>query len=710
VGEGGETTTGGGDANKIKGFLFAEIPRVELSDSEDVVLEDDGVVLRKWRERNEVPQITSTRKIIIGRFKPLRKLELDGEAIFEVETTRKFRGNAEEVLAQLKREGVIVNKARASDAINALLSGLELPVERGHATYGVFKTETEELELCLEPQPRSESQARIKRQIGKKVHTEATPEDLAAWFRLREFWHPYELYPAMALAAIAPFALVLRDEGVMVPYLYHLSQESGLGKTELLRLFTRRLFGNEILSTDAIKSDYRLADTLDSYGGLISIEEAENFAWERFSPHLQLSAEQPLQDARGTGSLGSRPYWSRAVLGFSGNYFPTKRKALLVRFITVEFDRTALKERRKLENRKRLKAVERQLKPIGWRVVEAEIEAVKTAEELVRRIEEHEERIEEVYPGSFEDPRRAGIWAVVYEGLQAWQRLAEKLGVDWQAPSYEEFVDEVVIKIEADAFAQVEAPAAQFIAWWHGWKATHEDGMGNIKGEDKIWRFTTLKYNGEEIQGDVITRALLDIYERENKHKGSLAVLTLGNLAKGIESLYGIPYEELHKAWRIGGKVQKGCFIPSDDRESDEEKNCDTPQKPGLHGYTAKKPGLEECNLKEIGKVTPSTGTENSDVTMLPAKKGGAQKNNDAAEEGDDTTAAATAMQRLIQEIISFVQSDDHLTRTSVMVEFAARGESEERIAWILDMLLDKGLLIEDRTTKYLKVGGGIRA
>lgn len=128
------------------------------------------------------------------------------------------------------------------------------------------------------------------------------------------------------------------------------------------------------------------------------------------------------------------------MLGFSGNCFSTKRKALLVRFITVEFDRTALKERRKLENRKRLKAVERQLKPIGWPLREAQIEAIKTAEELVRRIEMHEECIEGVYPGSFEVPRRAGIWAVIYEGLQAWQRLTEKLGVDWQASSYHKFV------------------------------------------------------------------------------------------------------------------------------------------------------------------------------------------------------------------------------------------------------------------------------
>jgi len=556
------------DTKEAREFLGKYVPRIEISDNEDIILDKDGVILCKWHEKNGIPQISRTRKVIIGKFRPLRRLELDGETLFEVETTRKFRGNAEEILAQLKREGVIVHKARASDAINALLSGLDLPVEKGHATFGVFKTESGELELCLEPQPRSDSQNRVKIQISRKIHTEATVDHLIAWLRLSEFWHMYELYPVMGLAAIAPFALVLRDAGVLVPYLYHVSPESGLGKTELLRLFTRRLFGNEVLSTDAIKSDYRLADTLDSFGGLIAIEEAENLPWERFSPHLQLAAEQPLQDARGTGSLGMRPYWSRAVLGFSGNCFPTRRKALLVRFIMVEFDRSSLRERRKLENRKRLKNIVKQLKPIGWHLIKAEINTVNTVEKLIERIESHEERIEELYSGNFEDPRRAMIWAVVYEGLQAWQRFAEQMKVNWQAPDYEEFVNEVVTVIEANAFAQVEAPVAQFIAWWHAWKATHTshvDGVEVIKGHGEIWREYEVMVDGKKINGDVVTRAVLDLYERENRHRGGLAVLTLGDLNKGVEALYGIPASSLPASARISGKKFKVAFVPAED-------------------------------------------------------------------------------------------------------------------------------------------------
>lgn len=113
----------------------------------------------------------------------------------------------------------------------------------------------------------------------------------------------------MGLSALAPFSYVLRDKGMMVPYIYHVSQDSGLGKSELMRIFTTKLFGHTLLTSDSIASSFRLSDALDSFGGLLGVEEAESFKWERFSPHLQAAAEQPHQDSRGTGSLNMRPYY-----------------------------------------------------------------------------------------------------------------------------------------------------------------------------------------------------------------------------------------------------------------------------------------------------------------------------------------------------------------------------------------------------------------
>lgn len=67
----------------------------------------------------------------------------------------------------------------------------------------------------------------------------------------------------------------------------------------------------------------------------------------------------------------------------------------------VEFDRTALKERKKLKNRNAMKKTERKLKRIGFALVNAELEAIKTADQLVKRVEEHAEEFEKIYVGDF---------------------------------------------------------------------------------------------------------------------------------------------------------------------------------------------------------------------------------------------------------------------------------------------------------------------
>ena len=512
---------------------------------------------------------TYTKEVIVVRnFKPTKRIELDGETVFEAKSGRSIRGNIKEILEELSKNGQISNRAAAPDCISSILTGLNIPTIKGHATYGVYP-QGDSLEFCTEPLTRSDSHKKIKREIDKYKDIEITQENFLKWVELTKFWNLYEILPIMGLSAIAPFSFVLRDKGVMVPYIYHLSQDSGLGKSELMRVFTTYLFGHVLLTADGINSPFRLSDSIDSFGGLLGVEEAESFKWERFSPHLQASAEQPQQDSRGTGSLNMRPYFSRAVLGFSGNSFPTRRKALLVRFIVVEFDRTAKTQRRKLSNRKSLKTIERSLKRIGFELVRAELEAVKTAEELVKRIESHAEELEKIYAGDFKDPRRANAWGLIYEGLKVWERLAEKLKVDWQTLSYEEFVAEVINKIEFEAFNQVEPLVANFKAWWQAWKALNTQIKGDgiqIKGEGEIWREYTVEFDGREIKGDIISKPVLSLYEKENRGKISISLMDIN---KGIGALYGISFADLPKIFRINNKPMKVAFVPDNEPESE---------------------------------------------------------------------------------------------------------------------------------------------
>jgi len=554
---------------------------------------------------------------VIRNFKPTKKIELDGETVFEVTAGRSIRGNIKEILEELGKNGQILNRASAPDCISAIMTGLPIPTEQGHATYGVYPL-GDGLEFCTEPLTRSDSHKNIKKQIGRYVNTEIGQEAFLNWQKLIKLWNLYEILPIMGLSAIAPFGYVLRDKGLMVPYLYHLSTDSGLGKSELMRIFTKQFFGHSLLTSDGVKSDFRLADAIDSFGGLLGVEEAESFNWDRFSPHLQASAEQPQQDSRGTGSLNMRPYFSRAVLGFSGNSFPTKRKALLVRFIVVEFDRTAKIERRKLSNRKSLKSIERSLKRIGFALVKAELEAVETANELVKRIEKHSEALEKLYIGDFKDPRRANAYGLIYEGLKMWERLAEKLNVDWQTLSYEEFVKEVINHVEPEAFNQVEPLVADFRAWWQSWKVLNsrmflekEEEITQVKGDGEIWRKYEVEYNKEKITGDIITKAVLSLYEKENRGKISISLLDIN---KGIEALYGIPFSK--------NTVKKVAFLPDsepglpnnkqeeNEQKTDEQKTIDK-QEETERPQTVLKIGkrltkrLEFFNVAEILKRLP---------------------------------------------------------------------------------------------------------
>jgi hypothetical protein len=585
----------------LEGALYQEVP---IGDNLAVRLYPGHVdFVRYFHRQGELYESTSA--VVMGRFKPIRKLQLDGEEVFEVITTSSFRGNAEEIHQELKRQGLVVNRAKAADAVNALFQGLNLPTEKGHATYGVFEDDGKPW-LCLDPYPRTESQAQIVRQIDRHKNTKLTKENLGPWFDVTSFWHRYEVYPAMGLSVMAPFALELRRRGIMFGYLYHLSPESGLGKTEISRIFTRQLFGNELLSADSIKSEYRLMDCLDSAGLMVAVQEAEALPWEKFSAHLQMAAEQPLQDKRGTPGLGSRPYWSRAMILFTGNHFPTKRKALLVRFLVLEFDRTKLGERRK--NRKKLRKVIKQLKPIGFRVVEAELESLRSIEELVNRVEGHGDKIEEVYIGGFEDPRRATFWGIVYEGLIAWELAATKAGINWKAPTYEDFVKQVVNLVEPTAFQSVEVPATAFISWWNAWKALNSDREGNIKGHGEIW--TPGRLNG--VDGDIITKSVLTIYERDCRHNGTIPVNSLPDLARGIEALYELSFADVYKKRKLGGNSLWTVFVPS--QETERSTKLTEPRN------QEKKPGPDGGSNGAEGNGTKPTGTKKPRVPKFREK------------------------------------------------------------------------------------------
>jgi len=68
--------------------------------------------------------------------------------------------------------------------------------------------------------------------------------------------------------------------------------------------------------------------------------------------------------------------------------------------------------------------------------------------------------------------------------------------------------------------------------------------------------------DGKEVDGDFLTTAITDVYEKENKHKGPWASITLKDLRKGVEAKTGLTDDEVPDTKQIDGKPQRIAFLP----------------------------------------------------------------------------------------------------------------------------------------------------
>ena len=166
----------------------------------------------------------------------------------------------------------------------------------------------------------------------------------------------------------------------------------------------------------------------------------------------------------------------------------------------------------------------------------------------------------ELYP-DISDPRRYTAWATVYEGLKIWEIASSKFNLEWRAPSYEEFVNNVVKKIEEFGKKSEISALSDFLDWWELWKADYKNSVyiGEIFARGKKVAIDLKAYTG-----DIITTPILREY---NKDKNAM-VNNLGDLATEIQVITGISKEELHKNWNISkNKTKHGLFIPYDIRK-----------------------------------------------------------------------------------------------------------------------------------------------
>ncbi len=546
---------------------------IQLDYKTMVLLTDKGIFLDllsqsgKWRKK----------KIYIGQFEPKEKLIVDDEtAIRYISNNRERINNYVGIISTMKKEGGIVSKNDIENCVNAVCT--KLPTKTGHATYGVYNNGGK-ITLCLDSLPLKDAQQAVKMQSKDAITQEITKDTIQPYIELIEHWHQYEMLPSMGMGIMATFALTLRKRHCFIYNILHFSPLPKLGKSTVQHIHSQYLFNISPISGNSIETAFRFSAVLDSICGYIPIDEAGNVKWRKTDDLLKSAPENSICNMRGRPDQGVNMFLSRGVLGLNCNRFGITEESTLVRILKIEFDGTLVAQRGgNPEKVAELKQIMSKLKPIGWRLVELELEDLNYSfEELERRLNHHEKELNAKYE-TFIDPRRVMTYAAIYEGLKVWERAADKYGIKWKTPSYKEFADNVIDKIEKTTEEAGELLLYDFIHWWEIWRVkntrkTYSEGTSydEIAGEDVIWKKYEIKpkyidkernrkETGKRLQGCLITKSIMYSYKKDQGAK----IDSLRDIANAIGQLTGIRKEDLYRQLRVGGGVQWTVFIPSD--------------------------------------------------------------------------------------------------------------------------------------------------
>ncbi len=615
--------------NKIKKEIEESIPDAivllesELSNTAWTQYTDDHVLIKKTvGNKGKV----NTRIVYRGMFNPLKKLNIDGNHVYEIVLQERIIGNVRDILNIMRSEGGVVSSNDLSDCVNALLSDEVLPTERGHSAHGVY-CDDEHLSLCMNPYSITDEQRRIAFEVQKAVKEPLTRESLQVYADVLQHWHDWEIFPVMSFGIMSPFAYVLREKNILFPYLWHSSPENGLGKSLTAKIYSQHLFGVKAQYMGSVASEFRLADAFDAFCGLMTIDEAVKFNWNgMLGEKIKQSAENPVQDKRGSSDKSTKRYLSRLVGCFTGNSFPVCGKPDLVRFIRIEFDSAQKTIRTSRKNSVELTKKIRKLRPIGFRLVEEELKDINyDIDELIRRIETHADEIVK-YHGSFTDARRATVWGIVYEGLRTWERAFKKNNIAWSAPTIKEFVRHVLTRNEATTFESKRIPVEDFLDWFEMYRT--KDGDGYSKTVDVLWKCHTLECNNEEIPGIVVTNGILKEYNKANK---DAEIQNMGDLARGVSTIFNLPLEEIYgkpshyRGWKFGSNTKRGVFIKTiytQDGCNNVTENDSTGEKEGYIQTEMEKFEKDECNQLQQEKndesymVTSKKGEQNNQIDL----------------------------------------------------------------------------------------------
>jgi len=548
---------------------------IRIGDHELVEWDDNGIDFIHETVLRSGDVVQNRRNVVLGHLEAIARLQIDDETFYVVKQDRETICRADELIRKLKREGRVVSRSHVEDSVNAILNRPGIREGRGHSAVGVYADESGGLKLCADSHllyPLYKEQDTVTREISKALEYESKPDDVTAYLDLVTKFRSYEVFPAMGIAAIAPFALLLRGNGILLPHLYHLSPEHGLGKSAVARAFSESLYGRLAVTADSFDSEFRFACTMDSAGVPVCIEEADKLKQEKLASALKASAERDVCDKRGQVDLGMITYRSRSCLFLTGNGLPFSSLSVLTRFLAIRFDDGQAANRHRPAARKEFEGIVKRLRPIGFELTRHALKRWPTREALLKEVEEYCQEIERAFPKNFHDSRRAASYSTVYMGLVIWEDFAREWGTKWTRPTVQEFVDFVVLPIEDSTFETGILPVMKFVRWWAWWRATNIDPKtGDTKGMGVTFMHHSVKGETGSIDGSLVTSEVIEAYNE--KAEPGFRISSSIELARQVLSAYCIEAKEIGGEGMRGlvrkfGGVSKRCvFVPDEEAE-----------------------------------------------------------------------------------------------------------------------------------------------
>jgi hypothetical protein len=566
----------------------------------------------EWVQERETQYGTFERRfcVIDTHLDVISRVVVDGETYFVVNQDARAVVQADALLKKLLRSGAVVDNRHARDALNLVLrDATRDKVIRANSAVGVYEDDGGRLQVCLEPVPISDSQREALEDVHAaqerlKAGGPLVPADVDAYREVEASFLPHEVLPVMGLSSMAPFALMLRRHGVMVPCSFSQSEESGLGKSTVNDCFSTDLYGIRQRSADDIESPFRLIDQADAVGLPVSVHEAEKLNAKGLGPAFKNLAERESLGTRGQPDLGHRRYSSRAVLLLSGNRNDVRTQQARVRFFVARWDPSQKSSRQK--RRQDFDELRSRLRPIGLELITHTLSRFPTTVALVTELEKVRRELEAVYPGRWEDPRRSQAWAVVTLGLRLWESFAESVGAKFPAPPVADFVHDVVAPVEASTFESADfsvfAVRRRLLVWFIRNTSVVGSGDGGhiqvVRGRSRLWDHGEV--GGRK--GYWITADLLEELERDVPPE--LRPNSFADFARACAEKFGLPRGEA-----LGGdgrgkprEMQDGtarcAFVPTDDVDPD-------------HGVEEKREG---------GRDPPKSGKLVSKTNLPPQK------------------------------------------------------------------------------------------